>query len=107
MIYALCDRRRPGVGHHTLPAILLVLIVLMVVACSSGDDELAAVEVSESSQVDLEWSAGEIAVLRSLWLGSLPPLSSEPTNAYGDDPLALAARCLRLRSRAAGSRASA
>jgi cytochrome c peroxidase len=90
MINALCDIRRPGVGHHTLLAILLVLFVLMGVACGSGDDELAATEGPEPSQDDSEWTAGEIALLRSLWLGSLQPLSSDPTNAYGDDPVAAA-----------------
>ncbi|HXF62453.1 MAG TPA: cytochrome-c peroxidase [Caldilineaceae bacterium] len=36
------------------------------------------------------WSEEEIATLRSLWLGSLPPLSPDPSNRYGDDPRAAA-----------------
>lgn len=35
-----------------------------------------------------EWSEAEIATLRSLWIGSLPPLPPDPSNAYGDEPLA-------------------
>jgi cytochrome c peroxidase len=34
------------------------------------------------------WSADEIGTLRSLWIGSLPPLASDPSNRYGDDPAA-------------------
>ena len=35
-----------------------------------------------------EWSEAEIATLRSLWIGSLPPLPPDPSNAYGDEPRA-------------------
>ena len=35
------------------------------------------------------WSQAEIATLKSLWLGSLPPLPPDPSNAVGDDPLAV------------------
>jgi len=34
------------------------------------------------------WSAREINMLRSLWIGSLPRLPNDPTNAVGDDPRA-------------------
>jgi cytochrome c peroxidase len=34
------------------------------------------------------WSASEVAVLRSLWLGSLAGLPPDPSNAVGDDPRA-------------------
>jgi cytochrome c peroxidase len=36
------------------------------------------------------WTADEVATLRALWLGSLPPLAPDPTNRYGDDPAAAA-----------------
>ena len=36
------------------------------------------------------WSEAEIAVLRGLWLGSLEPLPSDPSNQYADDPRAAA-----------------
>jgi cytochrome c peroxidase len=32
-----------------------------------------------------EWTDAEIAVLRSLWIGKLPELSPDPTNAVADD----------------------
>ena len=34
------------------------------------------------------WNEDEIATLRSLWIGSLPPLPPDPSNRYGDDPAA-------------------
>jgi cytochrome c peroxidase len=34
------------------------------------------------------WSAEELATIRSLWLGSLPPLPLDPSNAVADDPRA-------------------
>lgn len=37
---------------------------------------------------DTAWSAKEIAVLRSLWIGSLPALPPDPSNVVGDDPRA-------------------
>lgn len=36
------------------------------------------------------WNEDEIAALRSLWLGSLPSLASDPSNRYGDNPAAAA-----------------
>jgi cytochrome c peroxidase len=36
------------------------------------------------------WSEDEVATLRSLWIGSLPPLAADPSNRYGDDPAAAA-----------------
>ena len=34
------------------------------------------------------WTDGQIGLLRSLWIGSLPPLPPDPTNAVADDPRA-------------------
>lgn len=34
------------------------------------------------------WAETEIETLRSLWIGSLPPLSPDPSNAMADDPRA-------------------
>jgi cytochrome c peroxidase len=34
------------------------------------------------------WNNDELAKLQSLWIGSLPPLPPDPSNAYGDDPRA-------------------
>jgi cytochrome c peroxidase len=36
------------------------------------------------------WSAKELDALRGLWLGSLPPLPPDPSNAFADDPRAAA-----------------
>ena len=32
------------------------------------------------------WSEEELAALRGLWIGSLPPLPADPSNQYADDP---------------------
>lgn len=37
----------------------------------------------------LGWTEEEIRTLRSLWIGSLPPLDPDLSNAYGDDPRAV------------------
>jgi cytochrome c peroxidase len=37
-----------------------------------------------------EWSQDEIATLRGLWIGSLPPLSPDPSNKFADDERAVA-----------------
>jgi len=34
------------------------------------------------------WSEADVATLRSLWIGSLPPLPPDPSNAFADDPKA-------------------
>ncbi|MDH3336327.1 MAG: cytochrome-c peroxidase [Gammaproteobacteria bacterium] len=34
------------------------------------------------------WTEAEVAILRSLWIGSLPPLPADPTNAVADNPTA-------------------
>ena len=34
------------------------------------------------------WTETEIKILRSLWIGSLPPLAPDPSNAVADDPRA-------------------
>ncbi|MBE2199738.1 MAG: hypothetical protein IAE79_14075 [Anaerolinea sp.] len=36
------------------------------------------------------WTEAEIATLRTLWVGSLPPLPADPSNQYADDPRAVA-----------------
>src|SRR5262245_45733774 len=34
------------------------------------------------------WTNEEVATLRSLWIGSLPPLPADASNKYADDPRA-------------------
>lgn len=36
------------------------------------------------------WSEKELATIRSLWIGSLPPLPTDPSNRHADDPRAIA-----------------
>ncbi|HTZ18495.1 MAG TPA: cytochrome c peroxidase, partial [Dissulfurispiraceae bacterium] len=36
------------------------------------------------------WDQKEILAIRSLWIGSLPPLPKDPSNAHADDPAAMA-----------------
>jgi cytochrome c peroxidase len=42
------------------------------------------------SDIQPAWSKQEISVLRSLWIGSLPPLPKDPSNAFADNPKAKA-----------------
>jgi cytochrome c peroxidase len=53
--------------------VLLALtgFVLLAAACSAFGGE--------------RWSEDELATLRSLWIGSLPPLPADPSNKYADD----------------------
>ena len=37
---------------------------------------------------DIQWNKKEIKILKSLWIKSLPPLPSDPSNAYADNPKA-------------------
>ena len=37
-----------------------------------------------------EWSQDELTILESLWIESLKPLPPDPSNAYGDNPVAAA-----------------
>ncbi|MGE5463185.1 MAG: cytochrome-c peroxidase [Syntrophothermus sp.] len=43
-----------------------------------------------SSLVSSRWNEEELASLRSLWIGSLPPLPADPSNKYADNALAAA-----------------
>jgi cytochrome c peroxidase len=64
-----------------IPVVLVVLVgaVLVVVgiAISSGSFRPS-------------WSEDDLTTLRSLWIGSLPPLPPDPSNQYSDDPAAAA-----------------
>ena len=64
--------------------ILLGIIMLFIVACSS-EPETAPEAVNFAG-----WTAAEMASIQSLWLGSLPPLPPDPSNAADDDPRAAA-----------------
>lgn len=44
----------------------------------------------QQTDVSHEWTEDEVETLRSLWIGSLPPLPPDPSNQYADDPAAAA-----------------
>ncbi len=56
---------------------VLLVIALTIVTCGG-----------EPGPTD--WTADEIETLRELWIGSLPPLPHDPSNAFADDPRAAA-----------------
>jgi cytochrome c peroxidase len=46
---------------------------------------------SIAAQNDIHsWDPKEISIIRSLWIGSLPPLPKDPSNAHADDPATIA-----------------
>jgi cytochrome c peroxidase len=49
---------------------------------------LAAACVGGARADDDAWTPAERRVLRSLWIGSLPPIPDDPSNAYDTDPRA-------------------
>jgi cytochrome c peroxidase len=49
---------------------------------------LALLTTACASLKQNRWSDEEIESLRSLWIGSLPPLPPDPSNKYADDPRA-------------------
>ena len=52
---------------------------------------ISAMNRGEALSMDQHtWSAGEKAILRSLWIGSLGPLPVDPSNKYSDNPQAAA-----------------
>ena len=51
---------------------------------------LALVTTGCSLLGQARWSETELASLRALWIGSLPPLPADPSNRYADDPQAAA-----------------
>ena len=45
---------------------------------------------SAANPTPLQWSEDEVRILKSLWLGSLPDLPKDLSNAYADNPKAIA-----------------
>jgi len=68
-------------GPPTKPKPWLVIVLIIVLI-------LAAIESWQRFSPPAAWSADEMNELGSLWLGNLPPLPADPTNAVADDPLA-------------------
>ena len=65
----------------------LVMMTLFFAACTAEPSSTAVPEPgeAESQESFTNWSEAELATLQSLWLGNLPPLPSDPSNAYADD----------------------
>lgn len=61
---------------HLAPLLILMGLALLLPACSSFGQT--------------RWSDEELATLKSLWIGSLPPLPPDPSNQYADNPEAAA-----------------
>jgi cytochrome c peroxidase len=63
----------------------LLLLAMSGITLAVGNP--GPVSVDQKKTADLPaWSEAEIATLRSLWIGSLPPLPPDPSNAVADDP---------------------
>ena len=62
--------------HHLALLLVGMGIALLTYACSALEKN--------------PWSDEEVTKLRTLWIGSLPPLPADPSNTYADDPRAAA-----------------
>src|SRR5271157_1093886 len=62
----------------------LIVIVLFAAPCYLASILFAAEPGTHS------WDQKEVSVIRSLWIGYLSPLPKDPSNAYADDPTAIA-----------------
>jgi cytochrome c peroxidase len=58
------------ITKHSISAILVLIAV--------------AILITSCSLFQKRWSDDELASLRSLWIGSLPPLPADPSNKYAD-----------------------
>ncbi len=83
------NHRTGDIHRYVTSLVLISLLAIVVIAC----DDDRAIEATDpaSSEMDVGanmvgWSEGEIATLRSLWLGALQPLTPDPSNAAGDHP---------------------
>ncbi len=68
---------------------LIALLITVVAACSKYEpkvlDNAPVCQPETFAGLAGEWSADEITTICSLWIGSLPELSPDPSNMYGDD----------------------
>ncbi|MGD1076226.1 MAG: cytochrome c peroxidase [Thermodesulfovibrionales bacterium] len=60
-------------------------VVTCTALCNIAPDVTSAEETCSHA-----WSTGDLSILRSLWIGSLPPLPKDPSNAFADNPKAIA-----------------
>ena len=64
--------------------LLLNILVVLFVVVGTDCRGLAAMDGGDN------WTEAELAILRSLWIGSLGPLPVDPSNKYSDNPKAAA-----------------
>jgi cytochrome c peroxidase len=80
------------VHGYVASIVLLLLLTFAVVSCDDDGPIAATDQVLSETEVGPSlagWSQGEIAVLNSLWLGAIQPLTPDPSNAAGDLPEAV------------------
>lgn len=72
--------------------IVLLLLVQATAACNHmrSNTVTQAQESASAEKVSPEWSSGELAIMRSLWLGKLPESAPDTGNQVADDPRAIA-----------------
>jgi cytochrome c peroxidase len=70
-------------SKHSL--VFLFLTIVLIPALCGTASALHETPITEDTHV---WSEAELQTIRSLWLGSLPPLPKDPSNAYSDNPRA-------------------
>jgi cytochrome c peroxidase len=69
--------------------LLILAVIHFVLGISYAAPEVHSVKIA-GEQVQLhQYSEKEISLLRSLWLGSLPPLPKDPSNRVSDNPKAV------------------
>ena len=68
-------------GSSDLVACLVLLILILLYVPPQG--------WAQTPDTPAQWSDKELDALRSLWIGSLPPLPVDPSNRYADQPQAI------------------
>jgi cytochrome c peroxidase len=58
--------------HFLAPLLIFIGLALLITACSAFGQT--------------RWSDDQLTTLKSLWIGSLPPLPPDPSNKYADNP---------------------
>ena len=73
--------------HQWLVLPLLFVLISQIYGCNTTAPALTSTEPKETKEpLKYGWNEMEINILRSLWIGSLPPLQQDPSNAYSDNP---------------------
>jgi cytochrome c peroxidase len=62
---------------------MLVIVLFLTVSARPGHGQ-----APPAAAGDIQWNATEIEILKHLWIGNLPPLPLDPSNAYADNPKA-------------------